>query len=223
MLVLVMRIFSKIIIAVAILLSGTTPARADYFVWRDAVTGLSLSFPDTWKIVSSKNPKDIITLNAPADRGFASCRVSVNDDRRYVIYPQRYNENIQHTALGDDFWHKYANRYDNGQVYSSKNSASLGRGWAGFAEIGYDGAVQGPYMRRDAVVLASIYNGDMYLVECSANQEAFPQWRSSFMAVANSIDFIPAYHQLRTGNYRDFLKDPHIAFPNIARDRYDIY
>ena len=50
----VLRLFIFIVV-----LALPNVAKADYFVWQDDKTGLSLTFPDTWKTVNNTNP-DIV-------------------------------------------------------------------------------------------------------------------------------------------------------------------
>ena len=67
-----MRIRTLAGLALLSLAAFTTTARADYFVWRDEKSGMSLSFPDTWRIVRGRQKDDILTIMAPSGRAHAS-------------------------------------------------------------------------------------------------------------------------------------------------------
>lgn len=194
---------------VFLVLSGgvCAPARADYFVWEDPGSGLTLSFPDTWKRVSSSDPDDVLTIMAPSGRAHAACRVRVDADRRFVIYPQQYRPAIQKTGFGKAYWEHYLAQFDDPQIYETADGAGLGRSVAGWALAGFKSAVQGPYMDRTALMIASIYNDRVYVLECSSHRDAFEEWKEAFESIAGSIDFRKTYHENVTGDYRDFLKD----------------
>ena len=186
------------------------PAREDYYVWGDPDSGLTLSFPDTWKIVSSADDDDVLTIMAPSGRAHAACRVRVNLDRRYVVYPQQYRDAIQRVDFSNEFWDKYLKEYEYGHLYEVMNGAGLGRSFASYALVGYKSAVQGPYMDRMALNFVSLYNDKLYVLECSSHRDAFMRWKPAFMSIAGSIDFQKAYHENLNGHYRDFTRDEHM-------------
>lgn len=204
-----------VLLVLALAVIAAPAARADYFVWRDDVSGMSFSFPDTWKIVSSADQDDIVTVMAPSGRAHAACRVRVRDDGRYLIYPQRYSSDIQKIDFSTAFWEQFLGEYDRPVIRESYDTGGLGRAYAGYAVATYESAVQGPYMNREALMFAGLYNGDLFIMECSAHQDAFNEWKGLFLSIADSIDFRPAHHQLLNGNYRNFMADPRIEF----RDR----
>lgn len=188
------------------------PARADYFVWQDPATGLSLSWPDTWKMVSNADPDDIVTIMAPSGRAHAACRVRARHDGRYAIYPGKYSWAVQREAYSRDFWDRYLAEYTDHKVFQSYDGAGLGRGFAGYALGGYESAVQGPEMARRALMFASLYNNTAYILECSSHEDAFDDWKQMFLSIAGSVDFRKARHELRSGNYFNFMADKRIEF-----------
>lgn len=191
-------------------MAGT--AHADYSFWRDPGTGLSLSYPDDWKVVNNADPDDLVTIMPPAGRAHAACRVRARDDRRNVIYPSQYGAAIQKVDVSLPFWDAYLKEYDEASVDILQDGAGLGRGFASYIEASYWSAVQGPYMPRKAVALASLYNDRLYILECSAHRDAFAGWRGAFMDIAKSVDFKKAYHETTTGNFRNFMGDRRIQF-----------
>lgn len=200
--------------ALALLLSVAVPqvAKADYFVWNDAKTGLQITYPDTWRQVSSSDPNDVITIMAPSGRGHASCRMRVNDEQRFMVYPPRYDWAVQQTDFSRDFWEKYLAEYDNHAIEEVVDGSGVGRGYASYSVATYESAVQGPEMARKALMFATNYNDKLYVMECSSHADAFVSWRHLFLSVAKSVDFQKADHELTTGHYRNFLNDPNMRF-----------
>lgn len=204
-------------------LTVSTAAQADYFVWRHDVSGMTITFPDTWEVVSNQQPDDILTVMAPAGRGHAVCRIRLRADERYMIYPPRYSDAVQKVAFSTEFWDQYVQEYKNARLFEVRDGAGLGRGFAGYAIASFNSAVPGPYMPRRALMFASLYNGDLFILDCSAHKDAFADWKAPFLSIAGSIDFKPAHHQLRTGHYRNFLAEPPIVFKGVEGENYTVY
>ena len=200
--------------ALALLLSFAAPqaAKADYFVWNDAKTGLQITYPDTWRQVSSADPNDVITIMAPSGRAHASCRVRADVERRFMVYPPRYDWAVQETNFSYDFWDKYLAEYNNHQIEAMMDGAGHGRGFASYTIATYESQVQGPDMSRRALMFATNYNDTLYVTECSSHADAFAQWKPLFLSVAKSVDFRKAHHELSVGHYRNFLGDPNMRF-----------
>ena len=210
-----MRSFFLSVLALVVICGFAVPAKADYVVWKDHNTGVSLSWPDTWKIVSNADADDVVTIMPPSGRAHAACRVRAREDARYVIYPPRYSWAVQEVAYSYDFFDSYLMEYTNPVIYETHDGAGLGRGFAGYALAGYESAVQGPYMERMAMIFASVYNGTAYILECSSHKDAFWRWQKLFLSIAGSVDFEKAHHELITGHYAHepiFIKDPPIEF-----------
>jgi hypothetical protein len=198
----------------AILCGSAAVAKADIYVWGDDKTGVTLSFPDTWKMVSSADPNDIVTFMAPSGRAHAACRFRVNDDKRFVVYPPGLDWAVQKQFVSVEFWNKYLAEYDDPQILAVGDGAGLGRGWATFAQVKYKSAVEGPYMEREGIMFASVYNGNLYVLECSSHVDAFTDWYKMFRSVAHTVDFRKENHELAVGNYRNFLEDDPILLKN---------
>lgn len=200
------------VLAVVLSIGFATQAKADYYVWEDPATGVSLSFPDTWKRVSNADQDDVVTIMAPSGRAHAACRIRASADGRYLVYPPKYAASVQKVAYSYDFWNKYLAEYDDAEIYDLHDGAGLGRGFASYAIADYDSAVQGPYMHRRAILFATLYNDTAYILECSSHADAFKDWKKLFLSIAGSVDFEKANHEARTGNYRNFLDDRRIQF-----------
>jgi len=202
-------LLSVLIVFFAVGFSGQV--RADYFVWQDVNTGLSFSFPDTWRMVNNSKPDDLLTVMAPSGRGQAICRVRQREDGRYKIFPYRYDSNIQKIAYSFEFWKQYLSEYSDYEIYGYHDGSGLGRGYAGYAVAGYSSAVPGPLMDRKALMFASLYHDKLFILECSSHKDAFDRWREMFVSIAGSIDFMKTHNEVITGNYRNFITDPYLV------------
>ncbi len=189
----------------AILMMPVT-AKADYFVWQDSESGLTMTFPDTWKVQSDQQPDDILTIQAPAsDNAQPICRVRVRNDARAVIFPPEYSRSVQKTFVSEKFWKDYMGSYDDynlGPLYEG----GLGRGFASYATASFikrDGTV---YQTRSGILFAALYFDKLYIVDCSSLSANFGQWVNSFRSVIKSIDFRKTHHERDYGDYANFLK-----------------
>ncbi|MCM2344606.1 MAG: hypothetical protein NDJ24_08600 [Alphaproteobacteria bacterium] len=209
-----MRAFLTAVMAMALLTGSASMAKADYFVWEDTKTGLTLSYPDTWQVENGQDHDDLVTLAAPSGRAHAFCRIRSHEDKRYAIFPPRFNPSVQKIEYSLNFWDQYLREYKHPELYNLQDGTGLGRGWASFAEGGYVGSVPYPEMERRAVLFASLYNNRVYVLDCSAHKDAYDQWKEQFLSIAKSIDFKKANHELMTGNYRNFMNDGRMLLPD---------
>lgn len=209
--------------AFLLVLSLAPSARADYIVWKDSRTGASLSWPDTWRVVSNADGNDVVTIMAPAGRGHAACRLRANTDRRYNIYPMKYSWAVQRVAYNEDFWKKYLNEYKNAELWRVSDGAGLGRGFATYAIADFNSAIQGPEMNRRALMFATLYNGKAYVLECSSHKDAFDRWKKLFLSIAGSVDFEKGPHELPSGNYYNFMQDPRMEFEGAEGQSTELY
>ena len=204
-----MRILLAGFAAILVVSAFTTTAKADYFVWQDAKTGLSLSYPDTWRQVSHRHPDEIFTIIAPSSEGDdAVCRVRAREDRRFLVYPPHLAPDVQKIAYSKDFWDAYLGEYDNVDFYGYMDGAGLGRGFGSFAVAGYDAALFSPYGDRRGIAGVSLYNDKAYVVDCSARTTAFSKWQPLFLSIIGSVDFKKTHDELWSGDYRNFSGDP---------------
>lgn len=183
------------------------PARADYFVWKDEKTGLSVTFPDTWKVQSNVRPNTILTVMAPSDTDQPVCKIDVTPDKRYTLYPARYGDAIQREAVSTPFWKAYLGNYDSQHIDNVYDGAGLGRWFASYALASYTQRFGTVMQTRRAIMFASLYNDKLYTVECSSLNHAYERWALDFKSIIKSIDFKKAYHELPHGEYENFLKN----------------
>lgn len=205
-----MRVMLTSLMALALTTGMASVAKADYFVWEDTNSGMTLSYPDTWQVENGQDPDDLVTLAAPSGRANAYCRIRSHEDKRYAIFPPRFNKDVQKVEYSLSFWDQYLREYQQPELYNLQNEVGMGRGWASFAEAGYTTSVPYPEMDRRAVLFASLYNNRVYILDCSCHEDAFEKWKGPFLSIAKSIDFKKANHELLTGHYRNFMNDPRL-------------
>ena len=207
-----MRLAHGLLIAVMALGGFAASAKADYFVWQDEKSGLTMSYPDTWAQISTRQPDDVYAIVAPAPADDAVCRIRVRNDRRFLIYPPNMDKDVQSIAVSKEFWDDYLNEYETVDLYGYTDGAGLGKGFGSFAVTGYDGSVIGPKTHHRGIAVASLYFGRIYVVDCSATASAFAKWQPQFLSIIGSVDFKKAHDELWTGNYRNFFADPALEF-----------
>lgn len=195
-----------------VVLAMPSLAKADYFLWQDDKTGLTMSFPDTWKMQNNANVNTILTIGGPSDNGQPVCRVDVRPDKRFMIFPVRYNDAVQKVAVSKPFWEKYLGQYDGFDLGGVYDNAGLGRGNASYAVAAYKSHLGNVMQQRRAVMFASLYGDKLYVVECSSLAHEYERWEMDFRGIIRSIDFKKYYHELPTGEYANFLKDAEMYF-----------
>lgn len=187
-------------------------AHADYFVWKDPKSGMSLTFPDTWQSQNNARVDTILTIMAPSDNDQPQCKVDVRDDKRFTIYPVRYADAVQKVAASMPFWKNYLGNYDKYTISGVYDGAGLGRGFASYALASYEQRFGTVQQTRRAIMFASLYNDKMYVIECSSLNHAYEQWAADFRGVIKSVDFQKANHELITGEYANFLNEAELYF-----------
>ncbi|MCD8562771.1 MAG: hypothetical protein LRY54_01635 [Alphaproteobacteria bacterium] len=163
----------KLVLLVALALGvSVSPAKADLFFVQDPVSKLSVAYPDTWRRVYNQKPDDVITLAAPGVQNFASCRLRIRDDQRYQMYPARFNAANNRDLFDETFWKEYLAEYPLYRIDSLNNEAGLSRGYASQVQATYI-SFDDPRQQKQAVIYASLYNGHIYVVDCSAKIEYY--------------------------------------------------
>lgn len=196
----------KLLLAGLALCAFNGEARADYVVWQDAKTGVSLSYPDDWKPVNNQQPDDRLTVALPSGEDHAQCRVRVNEEGRHLIYPQRFREDILKTDFAAQFWDDYTANYQGTKIHDMTDGASLGRSYASMITASYMTAPDDPQEFRMGVMAVSPYYDQVFLVDCSSTAESFGAYKDIFMSFMKSINFQKTFHELTIGDYpRDFL------------------
>ncbi len=199
----------------------SSPVQAESFFYEDRDEHFTITFPDTWKRINNQKADDEVTIAAPGLRDYATCRVRVRKDRRYVIYPGKFDSDIQKVAYSRDFWNTYLGEFNDVVVDTFKDHSGLGRGYASMAEASYDTA-EGTLVRKRGVMFATLYHDRVYIADCSAEESVYHKWRPAFMSVVKSLDITAGVrHPKAQGHYRPFNQDDKAIV--LGRDKLDTY
>jgi hypothetical protein len=200
------------LITAACFMGGSQGAQANYFVWTDPDTGMTLSYPDTWMRINNQKPGDKLSVALPSGEDRATCKVHVQEDKRFLYFPGRYHEAVQKVAYSTEFWSGIFANYSNVKVQRYLDGAGFGRGLGSYALITYDEKFPGTEQAMAGVMLVSLYHDDAYIATCSAKAAGFDRWRGYFGSFISSIEFKKVHHELFVGEYRDFLNDINLIF-----------
>ncbi|MDH5722356.1 MAG: hypothetical protein OEY94_03425 [Alphaproteobacteria bacterium] len=203
-----MHFIIKICLTAAVFMTlAFSNANAEIFYIEDQDGRFSVSFPDLWRITSNMKPDDQLTVVGPGENNLAVCRVRVREEGRFKIYPQtEYADEIQKLAVSRDFWDSYLGQYDNYVIEAMKDEKGVGRGYASMVEATYR-TNEGVVADKHGLMFASLYGDRVYIVECSAQEKHFENWRNAFMGIVKSVDFEKAFGGEQQGHYRDFTDD----------------
>lgn len=202
---------SRLILFLVILMFPVS-AHADYFLWQEPQSGLTITFPDKWKKQNNRNPDDVLSISGPSAGDDPTCKVKVVEDRRYVIFPPKLGEAVQRVAVSTAFWQSYMNHYDENRIDRVYDGGGLGRWHASYATATYAKRDGTAHQQRRAIMFASLYNDTLYIVECSSLNHAYGRWENNFRSIIKSIDFKKMYHELKIGDYNEFLLGAHMNF-----------
>lgn len=206
-------------------LAGVLPAHkayAEYFVWQDRLSEVSLSYPDRWAAIHTQKPDEVIQIMAPGEGDYASCRMRVRDDDRFKIHPPQLAGSIQRLNVSRDFWQAYVGEFDRGHLISVTDNAGLGRGFASWAEMSYIAEV-GPPVAKRSFAFATIHYDKMFIFECSSEFSVYEKWHEPFLGILKSVDFAPTYSQYLNGHYRNFPADADLLIRGRKRTEDFIY
>lgn len=221
-----MKIFRFGLMTAVAFAAFIVPAKADYNVWTDASTGATLSFPDTWKQVTNATPIDVFTVSLPSGDDNAMCRLRVEEDKRFLIYPNKYRSDIRDIYFSKDFWAKYTSAYDNVNIIREQDNAGLGQGFASMTLASYTEpqSTAGVTIDRGGLMSVTHYYDKTYVAECASSLTSYPNYHTAFLSFFKSISFKKSYHELATGDYRNFLNEwgtIDVPFPNaVSRSTY---
>lgn len=199
--------FLKFITFAFILLFAPFTAQADYYVWEDNEKGITLTYPDTWKLTSNQKPSDVFTVVGPNDYlDHPRCSLNVRNDRRFMIFPPEYSRSVQKVSYSTDFWEtEVRKRYLNPDVLQFGDNAGLGKGYGSYVIVDYIQKQGDKDIEMRALANATLYAGKSYYFECTAKREGFDKWQPLFQSIGGSIDFQKVYFETPHGYYRDFI------------------
>ena len=187
-------------------LASLSPATADIFYIEDQDDRFTVSFPDTWTKIGNQKTDDKLVVVGPGQNDHASCRVRVRNDRRFIIYPSQYSDEIQRVHISDGFWDNYLGDYDEVTVDAFKDDSGLGRGHASMVEASYMTS-QGDLVRKRGIMFASLFYDQLYVLDCSSEESVYDKWRPAFLSIIKSVDFDPVMYDNPNGHYRPFQND----------------
>jgi hypothetical protein len=187
-------------------------AQADYFVWQDPKSGLSLSYPDTWERQNNRHVDTVLSVVAPSNSDNPVCDVKVSDDKRYTIFPPEYGDAVQRDAVSIPFWKSYMGNYDEYEINKVYDGAGLGRWHASYATASYTKRNGTQHEARRGIMFASLYYDQLFIVECSTLAAGYGRWHNNFRSFIKSIDFKKIYNERAIGEYHDFLKNADLYF-----------
>lgn len=174
---------------------------AKSYTWHNPDFGFSLKFPDHWKMQGGLVPEQEIRVLSPQSQ--AQCAFEASQDRRFLVYPRRFDKEILSNEFNWDYWEDVTSIYED-RFFHFDKIGSLGRGDARYTVVDYITNDENAQAKRE-LIYASIY-GDMYFVaRCVTDQHLYDDFADTFMGMIGSIDFEPAYSAYRNGYYRDFL------------------
>lgn len=208
-----------LIAAIAALCLAPATAHADYFVWADAKTGVSMAYPDDWRKISSFQADDLVTVAAPTSGDDAQCRMKAREERRYMVYPVSLSSAVQRRAVSQDFWREYLAGYDHVSVAFIEDGAGFGRGYGSIASASFTISHPQTGKPRAGILAASLYRDHVYILECTADPEAFPYWQPVFLNILKSIDMPKRVHELRQSDYADY-RDMDFLFADPTKHYY---
>lgn len=223
-----MKILRMTMLAAVAMTAFIGTAKADYGVWTDAKTGMTISFPDTWKQINNQWPNDVITFSLPSGDANATCKISSQQDKRFLIYPNKYRADIRDKNFAMNFWEKYATQYNSVKMVRYADNAGLGQGFSSMALVSFLTPPNNPdgsdAQDRGGLMAVTNYADKVYVAECSSYLPAYGTYHVQFMDFFKSISFKKYYHELVVGDYRNFLNTMgtiDVPFPNaVSRSTY---
>ncbi len=212
-----MRLISPFII-IFLLFCITDTAHADYYLWEDSRSGITLSFPDSWQMGSAIDPSTIIRLKAPAPaEHYTTCRVRTQEDRRYLSYPPINDETVHQVAYGGHYLKSHVETYRESRLLNFGKEAALGNGPASYAVFDYKKHLEErEFIDMRKIVFVSFKYKTVTFFECESNVGEFKKWYPIFLSIAKSIDHPRIHHELSNGNFR-FFQGEDIIMDSPAR------
>ncbi len=212
---------SRILLFMVFMVLPFHVAQAEVFYYDSPRGHFSVSFPDDWRVINNQKPNDMLTIAAPGQAEEVQCRVRVQQDRRFSMYPARFSDEIRSVSFSQDFWKDYLMEYKDAEILGVNDNAGFGRGFASYAEAKFTNAV-GVDVDKHGLMFVSLYGDKLYVAECAAHADYFVKWRPAFMNFMKSVDFTKTVQEHPRGNYRDFLGSPLKIYgpKNVDAGRY---
>ena len=188
-------------------------AKANIFVFEDERFGITISFPDTWRVQQGNAADDVILIRQESGLANAQCQIKAHTDRRFIIYPRRYLRDILARELGPDYWTGQLSNFENAEVVDFNFLAGFGRGDASYVKADFiDRKFIDPLEMR-GIFFASIYGPVAYMAFCAAERDRFEALAPLMGSIISSVGFPKSYDETLTGDYRSFLSSGKMRYP----------
>lgn len=202
-----MRVLFLLLLAVL----APVTASATVHIYSNPQFQYSFSYPDSW--VPQTEPgglPHVFKIVADEGRGTGFCQITSQKDRRFLIYPAKYQADIVQRELGPEFWMTWLAEDTEVNYLDVTERAGLGNGNAT--------AIVADYVRPDgkqerAMLAATIHGGVKYVAHCGAAPWDFARLEKQFHSIIATMRMKAAYTPFPNGFYRDFTADRPIVFP----------
>lgn len=185
------------------LAANASQATASLYVWEDPKYQIVFSFPDEWVPQGALTWPEIYRLVADG-QDKAECTLYSHYDRRFMVYPRRYMDDVVNEEMDWGYWEKHFANSDNVYFHYDREGG-LGAGDARYALVDFDKTVGAETHRKRAFVFATIYADLQVVFQCESLKDRFTRYEGVFGSVTGSIQFKPKYAPEKQGMYRDFL------------------
>lgn len=165
------------------------PAHAEVFVWKNAEFGIDFVFPDLWREQLNGNPDILLDILAPQGRDMARCKISAKEDKRYIMYPQKYNKRVNSIVFDMVGVRDHYIEKDTVSVLKRDDYAAIGKADAVYAEVLFVDHSRAMPVQMQSFMFATLYGDMNFVFECEAVAQNFEYWRPVFINMAKSVDF----------------------------------
>lgn len=183
-------------------------AQARHFVWTDEEFRFKVMYPDSWRQVTGFSDYERIRVIPPGD-GKPHCVFTAKQDRRFIIYPKRYYEDVLFQEIQWPHWDKITAQLEDRFFYYFKE-AGVSHGDARTAIVDYTIEPEdenGTPEYRRAMVYTGLYHDVNFIALCEVEEKEWLTHLQPFNDFVGSIHFEPRYHPTFNAYYRDFLDE----------------
>jgi hypothetical protein len=206
----------KYFLLLTFLLSLSSIARAEVYVWQDPKYDITLTFPHDWMRQAKEGDDLRLHILAPQGADHAACRVFANNDNRFLYVPPVGATEVTQTVQDEQALKGIlANRlaYTDVNLIGYQNVGSLGKGPATVAIGQFQKDWNGNKIAMQSIVFGGYVQGLETIFQCESTSDGWARWHPLFMSMAESFDFPVRTAALKNGYYLDFMADGFVYFP----------
>lgn len=185
----------------------TQPVLAKSYVWGDPDFGFTVKYPDSWKAQGGLTPEQ--QLRVIATQSQAQCSFEASQDRRFLVYPRRFDKEILSNEFNWTRWENITANYED-RFFHFDKTGSLGRGDARYTVVDYLDVKNGVEKSKRELIYASIYGDMSFVARCASAPHNYDEFFDTFMRMISSVDFTPAYSMHKNSYYRNFLGNGYV-------------